>query len=287
MKVAVTGGSGFLGSHIVRHFSAADISRHSGHDVLSLHDMGVLEDFDLVVHMAALLDKSPDSSEQVFMTNVEGTLNVIKAMRPGATLVFSSTKDVYGANANSFPEVPETCPTEFSGQSPLEWSKAIAERYLDYYANVRGVRLCIFRLSTICARPDRGTVPNFPFDFLEKINTGEPILLPPGPSPVRDFLHISDMNSAIESFHSSGLRRGTFNLGGGRMNTDTLRGFIQRLEEVTGLQAVVRESDSVPRPLQLRYVSDLTLVGHELGWEPTKNLDHIAFYLAGRETGTT
>lgn len=283
MKVAVTGGSGFIGSHMVRHFSATDISRHTGYDILNLHGLDVLEDFDVVVHLAALLDKSPEASEQVFLTNVEGTVNVLKSMKPGASLIFASTKDVYGGNSNSYAEVPETCSTDFCGQSPLEWSKLIAERYIEYYANMCGLRRCIFRLSTVCAVPEPGTVSNFPHGFVERINMGEPIHLPPGPSPIRDFLHIDDFSTAIDAFHSSGLRRGTFNLGGGRSNADTLRGFIDRLENASGLQAVVEENDSVPRPQQNRYVSDLSLIGHELGWTPSKGLDQIADYLVGRE----
>jgi nucleoside-diphosphate-sugar epimerase len=283
MKVAVTGGSGFLGSHIVRYFSATDFSRRTGHDILNLHDMSALEEFDLVIHLAGLLEKSPEASEQVFLTNVEGTVNVLKSMRPDSTFVFASTKDVYGGNSNAYPETPETCSTDFCGQSPLEWSKLIAERYIEFYSNLRRLKHCIFRLSTVCALPDHGTTPNFPSHFVDQINKGEPIRLPSGPSPLRDFMHIDDFSAAIDAFNESGLRRGLFNLGGGPSNAETLRGFISRLEDASELQAVVIESEAVPKPLQNRYVSDLTLIDHELGWKPRVNLDEIVTYLLGRE----
>lgn len=282
MKVAVTGGSGFLGSHVVRYFSAEDFSRKSGKDLLNLRDTNELAEFDLVIHFAALLDKSPDAAEQVFMTNVEGTVNVLKSMRRGATFILASTKDVYGGNANAYAETPESCSTEFCGQSPLEWSKLIAEKYSEFYSNLRDFRHCVFRLSTICARPFEGTVANFPHHFVQQINIGEAIRLPSGPSPVRDFLHVDDMSKAIEAFHDSTLRRGLFNLGGGRTHADSLRGFIGRLETESGLQAVINESESIPRSVQQRYVSDLSAIDHELGWKPVISLEEIVVDLLRR-----
>ena len=137
MKVLVTGGSGYLGTHVRRYFAADDFSRRSGLDVLRLQDAKVVANYDLVIHMAAHLDKSPDAAEQVFLTNVEGTVNLLREMREDAAFIFISTKDVYGRFADNFREVPESCPTLYSGQSALEWSKLVAERYVEYYAHQR------------------------------------------------------------------------------------------------------------------------------------------------------
>ncbi|HKX83995.1 MAG TPA: NAD-dependent epimerase/dehydratase family protein, partial [Pyrinomonadaceae bacterium] len=137
MKTLVTGGAGYLGTHVRRYFNADDLSRRSGRDILVPDDLKEVSEYDLVIHLAAEMDKSPEAADRVFLTNVEGTLNVLRNVRPGAAFVFASTKDVYGRFADNYREVPETCLTVFSGQSALEWSKLIAERYVEFYAHQR------------------------------------------------------------------------------------------------------------------------------------------------------
>src|SRR5687767_4111644 len=125
MKVLVTGGSGYLGTEIRRYFGADDLSRRSGLDVLNVQDVQMAEHYDLVIHLAAHLDKSRDAAEQVFLTNVEGTINILRHIRKDAAFVFASTKDVYGRFADNYTEIPEECQTFYAGQSALEWSKLI------------------------------------------------------------------------------------------------------------------------------------------------------------------
>lgn len=268
MKVLVTGGTGYLGTHLRKFFDADDFSRRSGRNVLYLHDCREVEEYDLVIHLAAHLDKSPDAAEEVFLTNVEGTVNILKNVREGAAFIFASTKDVYGRFADNFAEVPETCQTLYAGQSALEWSKLIAEHYVDYYARQNGFRSCIFRLSTVYAPPSENNSPGFVGGFAEDISRGTPIRLPGAGAPVRDLLHVDDFAAACKAFADSIIRNGTYNLGGGRENALTLRSLIEKMEEVSGLQAVVDEDHPLPAPVPHRYVSDLSLVRHELDWEP-------------------
>src|SRR6185436_19809739 len=161
MKILVTGGSGFLGTHVLKFFGADDFSRRSNLDLLNLQDTQIAQDYDVVIHLAAHLDKSPDAAEQVFLTNIEGTINLLKNIRRDSVFIFASTKDVYGRFADNHGEVPEGCQTMYAGQSALEWSKLIAERYVEYYAHQLGFRSCIFRLSTVYAPRTEGTTPNF------------------------------------------------------------------------------------------------------------------------------
>ena len=273
MKILVTGGSGYLGTHVRRYFDADDFSRSSGKDILSTVDASTVSEYDVVIHLAARLDKSPDAAEEVFLTNVEGTVNLLKSMRPDSVFIFASTKDVYGRFADNFAEVPEGCQTMYSGQSALEWSKLIAERYVEYYAHQIGFRACIFRLSTIYARRTEGTTPNFVGAFVDAINLGERIRLPGGGVPRRDLLHVDDFSAACKAFIDSVIRHGLYNLGGGRPNALTLESLVKKLEEVSGLQAIVDTEHPLPNPVPLNYVSDLGLITRELDWKPKVGLE--------------
>ena len=273
MKVLVTGGSGYLGTHVRRYFGGDDLSRRAGSDVLAPDDIQIVREYDLVIHLAAEMSKSPDVADSVFHTNVEGAINVLKEMRKDAVFIFASTKDVYGRFADNFKEVPESCPTLYSGQAALEWSKLIAEHYVDFYAHTRGFRSCVFRMSTVFAPISAGNTPNFPTYYAEAINKGESIRLPGGGRPRRDLLYVDDLSSACNAFVESGLRHGTYNLGGGSKLSLTLSELVNKLEEVSGLQAVVDSENPLPDPAPFNYVSDLGLINRELGWKPSIDME--------------
>lgn len=268
MKTLVTGGSGFLGTHVRQRLGADDLSRRSGLDILNLQDAARVGEYDVVVHLAAHLDKSPEGAADVFLTNVEGTVNLLREMKERSVFIFASTRDVYGRFADNYAEVAETCPTLYSGQSALEWSKLIAERYVEYYANTRNFRSCIFRLSTIYAPPSEGNTPNFVGHYAGAINMGERLELPGKGLPRRDLLHVDDLASACKAFVDSIIRHGLYNLGGGPQNSLTLSELVRKLEEVSGLQAVIDDENDLPPPVPMHYVTDLNLISQELGWSP-------------------
>ena len=273
MKILVTGGSGFLGTHIRQYFDADDFSRRAGFDVLNMQDAQKVKDYDVVIHLAALLDKSPDAAEMSFLTNVEGTVNVLRSMNENAVFVFASTKDVYGRFADNYPEVPEQCPTVYAGQSALEWSKLIAERYVEFYAHQNNFRSCIFRLSTVYAPASEGNTPNFVSHYADAFNKGESLRLPAGGTPRRDFLAVEDFARACQAFVDSIIRHGLYNLGGGRENALNLRELVAKMEEVSGYQTSIDEENPLPVPVPMNYISDLSLVKQELDWKPEIGLD--------------
>jgi nucleoside-diphosphate-sugar epimerase len=269
MKVLVTGGSGYLGTHVCRYFSADDFSRRQNRDILESADLPMISDYDAVIHLAARLDKGRETAEETFRTNVEGTVNVLRHVREGAAFIFASTKDVYGANAEGYTEVPESCPTDYCGQSPLEWSKLIAERYVEYYAAARGLRACVFRLSTVYARPSEGNAPGFVTHYVESVKRGWLLRLPAGGRPLRDLLHVEDFSRACRAFIDSDAARGVYNLGGGRANAISLRGIIETVGRLIEREPVIDEEANLPAPAPFDYVSDISRVRAELGWEPS------------------
>ena len=273
MRVLVTGGSGYLGIHVRRFFSADDFSRRSNRDITEPADLSMIGDYDAVIHLAARLDKRPESAAEVFRTNAEGTANVVSRVREGAVFIYASTKDVYGANAEGLTEVAEGCSTEYAGQSALEWSKLIGERYVDYYAAKRNLRACVFRLSAVYARPSEGNEPGFVTHYVESVKRGLPLRLPARGEPVRDLLHVEDFSRACRAFVDSRMARATYNLGGGRRNAASLREIAQTVGRLIERYPVFDRDAPPPAPVPFDYVSDISRVRRELRWEPRVSVE--------------
>ena len=272
MRTLVTGGSGYLGTYVRQFFSADDFSRRAGFDILNEFDAQRIQEYDTVIHLAGHFDKSPEGAQQCFQTNAEGTRNVLQNMRPGSVFIYASTKDVYGSNASETEDVAEDTSTEYCGQSAFEWSKLIGEQYVRYYAAKSDFRACIFRMSTIFARPSEGNDPGLVTHYVESIKNRRPIRLPAGIDPIRDILYVDDFSRACRAFVKSSRQFGLYNLGGGRVNAVSLRGIIERVSKIIQIEAVIEEfTPAVPVPL--RYVSDTTRIGNELEWRPQIGVD--------------
>ena len=268
MKILVTGGSGYLGTQVRASLDADDFSRRAQLDVLSPLDCARVGSYEVVIHLAAHLSKDPADAEAVFRTNVEGTINLLREMAPNSVFIFASTKDVYGPYADNFEEVPESCSTEYATHSALEWSKLIAEKYVEYYAAQRNFRSCILRLSTVYARPSEGNVSGFVTHYVESVKRGWPIRLPVEGKPVRDLLHVDDFARACQAFIDSPIHHGLYNLGGGRDNALSLREIIDNTAEMIQCNPVFDAEHPLPPPVPLNYISDLTRIKRDLGWEP-------------------
>ena len=274
MKTLVTGGSGYLGTFVRNFFDADDFSRRSGFDVRDEHAVERVADYDVVIHLAAHFDKSPEGASECFRTNAIGTANVLRNMKPDAIFIYASTKDVYGSHAEGLEFVDETTSTEYNGQSAFEWSKLIGEQYVRYYAHARNLRACIFRLSTIFARPSQDNAPGIVTHYVESVKHRVPIRLPDGLDPVRDILYVDDFSRACRSFINSPVKFGLYNLGGGRLNTVTLRDLLKQIGSIVDIEPVIQDDPAMPAPVPLRYVSDTKLVEKELNWRPQIAVDH-------------
>ncbi len=274
MRILVTGGSGYLGTFVRQFFSADDLSRRSGTDILDEEAVKRVADYDAVIHLAAHFDKDHSGAQECYRVNAEGTANVIRNMRPGSAFVYASTKDVYGANADGFEYVDEATSTEYCGQSAFEWSKLIGERYVEYYARKQEIRACIFRLSTVFARPTEDNAPGIITHYVESIKHRTPIRLPAGVDPVRDILHVDDFSRACRDFiYSKKVEFGLYNLGGGRVNEVSVRDILKRVGSMIDIEPVIQEDPALPAPAPLRYVSDITRANDELDWRPQIGID--------------
>jgi nucleoside-diphosphate-sugar epimerase len=273
MRIVVTGGSGYLGTHVCRFFDADNFSRRTHRDILNEYDLARIADYDVVIHLAAHLDKDPAAAEDCFRTNAVGTAGVLRHARPGTVFIYASTKDVYGSFADDYAEVPETCRTDYCGQSALEWSKLMGERYVDYYAAERGLRACIFRMSTVYARPSEDNEPNFVTHYVEAVKRGNLIRLPAKGQPVRDILHVEDFSQACRAFIDSSLVRGLYNIGGGRANAASLRDIVERVGRMIEIVPNIDEKFNPSPPTPFNYVSDLARIRAELGWQPTIGIE--------------
>jgi nucleoside-diphosphate-sugar epimerase len=274
MKTLVTGGSGYLGTFVTNFFGADDFSRRSGFDIRDEQAVERVADYDVVIHLAAHFDKSSEGASECFRTNAIGTANVVRNMKPGAILIYASTKDVYGSHAEDKEYVDETTSTDYCGQSAFEWSKLIGERYVEYYAHARNLRACIFRLSTIFARPTEGNVPGIVTHYVESVKHRMPIRLAPGVDPVRDVLYVEDFSRACRLFINSRVQFGLYNLGGGRLNAISIRNLLQRVGEIIDIEPIIQDDPAMPAPVPVRYVSDTTRVEKELDWRPQVAVEH-------------
>jgi nucleoside-diphosphate-sugar epimerase len=272
MRTLVTGGSGYLGTYVRQFFSADDFSRRVDLDILNDFDVQRVQDYDIVIHLAAHFDKSPEGALQCFQTNADGTRNVLQHMRPSSIFIYASTKDVYGSHASETDDVSEDTSTEYCGQSAFEWSKLIGEHYVRYYAEKNDFRACIFRMSTIFARPSEGNDPGFVTHYVESIKHRQPIRLPAGVDPVRDILYVDDFSRACRAFIKSDRQFGLYNLGGGRLNAVSLRGIVERVSKLIEIEPVIEEV-TPPAPVPLRYVSDTSRINNELDWRPQIGID--------------
>jgi CDP-paratose 2-epimerase len=268
MKILVTGGSGYLGTHVRRFFDADDFSRRSGHDILDSEDTRIASDYDVVIHLAAHLDKNPEAADLCFRTNAEGAANIVKHLKPNSVFIYASTKDVYGANAGSYDEVPESCPVSYVGQTALEWSKLMGERYVEFYARRQNVRACIFRMSTVYARPSDGNESGFVTHYVESVKRGWPIKMPMRGRPVRDILHVDDFSRACQAFIDSSQVYGLYNLGGGKENSTSLSNLVDRIGKIIKLEPSIIDDDYLPHPVPIHYISDLKRIREHLDWTP-------------------
>ncbi|MFA5077220.1 MAG: NAD-dependent epimerase/dehydratase family protein, partial [Candidatus Micrarchaeia archaeon] len=214
MRFLITGGAGFIGSHLADYLLAANhsvsvldsfVSSGPGNlpsgapvikqDVCSQLEPSLFQDFDAVFHLAAdpNVKDSALRAKESFVVNVSGTFNVLEACRKADVpkFVFTSSSVVYGeAKMQPTPEDAPTVPV-----SNYAASKLAGEAYCASFAHTYGMKCTVLRLANIIGeRSTHGVM----FDFYNKLrkNPYQLEILGDGKQN-KSYLHVSDCVSGI------------------------------------------------------------------------------------------
>ncbi|HET6669678.1 MAG TPA: GDP-mannose 4,6-dehydratase [Pyrinomonadaceae bacterium] len=302
-NILVTGGAGFIGSHLVdcllgegewrvtvvddfNDFYAPEIKRENIRaqqqnpayklfvadirDKESLVKIFAEQKFDCIVHLAARAGVRPSLSEpQLYVeTNINGTMNLLELARAhGVTqFVFGSSSSVYGVNE----KVPfsETDPI-FNPISPYAATKAAGELLCHTYSHLYGLRCICLRFFTVYGarqRPDLAI-----HKFAQLITKGKPLPVFGDGTTRRDYTYIDDIIAGVRAaidYDKSNYE--VINLGESR--TVELRELIGLLEKALDLQAAIDRQPMQPGDVPQTF-ADISKARRLLGYNPQTQIE--------------
>jgi len=299
MRILVTGGAGFIGSHLVEKLLAtghqvsilddfndfydprikrANVAAVAGevaiHEI-DLRDSNAInalfsrEKFEAIVHLAARAGVRPSlrQPQLYYDTNVSGTLHLLEAARRTGIerFIFASSSSVYGVCK----EVPFSENFHLTQTiSPYAATKVAAEFLCSTYSHLYRMRIVALRFFTVCGarqRPDLAI-----HQFTRKIHNGQPIDQFGDGTTRRDYTYIDDIiGGVMAALDYSGPLYDIFNLG--ESETIQLKELIAAIEKALGKKAKINELPEQPGDVPLT-CADISKARKLLGYNPTTPL---------------
>lgn len=302
MNFLVTGGVGFIGSHVCERLLQAGHAVWAFDDLNTFYDpqikranladiqalakpfefvFGDLTDrtaveelfasvkFDQVIHLAARAGVRPSLEEPALYqrVNVEGTVNLLEAARQRGVkkVTIASSSSVYGVNS----KVPfaEKDPI-FQAISPYAASKLACEALGHVYHHVYGLDIVMLRFFTVYGPRQRPDLAIHKFGRL--ILDGKPIPVYGDGSTARDYTYVDDILQGIMACTKQEFGYQVFNLG--ESQTVTLARLIELLEKALGRKAIIDRKPLQPGDVPLT-CADITKAREYLGYSPTTRID--------------